>query len=114
MIDSGSIPTRNTEPKQPPDSEFKKYLHDFLKGHEDYWNSQNPNEQYEHWRYQDGFTTAWNDSLEFSKFDNSRIGRVNSWKAARRAQHVHNKGESRFLWEWEQGFDKALEVFQNL
>ncbi len=114
MIDSGSIPTRNSEPKQPSDSEFKRYLHDLLKGHEDYWNSQNPNEQYEHWRYQDGFTTAWNDSLEFSKFDNSRIGRVNSWKAARRAQHVHNKGESRFLWEWEQGFDKALEVFQNL
>mgnify|MGYP003365435765 FL=1 len=114
MVDSGSIPTRDTNPRLPSDSDFRRYLNDLLKSHENYWNSQNPNEHYEHWRYKDGFTTAWNDSLEFSKMDNSRIGRINCWKTTRKDQHIRNKGDSQFIWEWEQGFDKALEIFETL
>ncbi|KAH3661774.1 hypothetical protein OGAPHI_005952 [Ogataea philodendri] len=111
MVDSGCIPARSTDPHVPSDDDKNRILNENLSGHENYWNQQNPNEKYEHWRYKEGFETAWNDSLEFAKFDNSRIGRRAAWKAARRQQHISSRGNSGFIWEWEQGFDKALEAF---
>ena len=85
-----------------------------------YWNAQNPHEFYEHWRYKEGFTTGWADCTEFSKFGNSRIGRKCAWKAARLQEHISARGNSRFIWEWEQGFELLVldsssnHVFNNL
>lgn len=112
MVDRGFIPSRNSRISRLPDqNDYNQTLNQLYSGHEQYWNSQNPHESYEHWRYKEGFTTAWADCTEFAKFDNSRIGRKCAWKAARRQEHIAARGNSRFLWEWEQGFDKAIEVF---
>lgn len=114
MVESGSIPTRNESVSLPSDGQFQDTLNNLLSQHEQYWNSQNPNEHYEHWRYKEGFTTAWQDCMEFAKFDNSRIGRICAWKEGRRNQHIQSKGSSGFLWEWDQGFQKALDIFRQM
>ncbi|KAG7836777.1 hypothetical protein KL942_004695 [Ogataea angusta] len=111
MVESGCIPSRSTEPQIPSDDEKNRLLRENSHAHEEYWNRQNANEKYEHWRYKEGFETAWSDSVEFAKFDNSRIGRRAAWKSLRRQQHIASRGSSSFIWEWEQGFDKGLECF---
>ncbi|QPG76575.1 hypothetical protein FOA43_003966 [Brettanomyces nanus] len=111
MVDRGSIPVRNSSGNIPSEDDYNKMLNELYQQHEQYWNRQNPNEHYEHWRYKEGFTTGWADSMEFAKFDNSRIGRVVAWKDARRKEHTLARGESRFIWEWDQGFQKALDIF---
>ncbi|GMF02289.1 unnamed protein product [Ambrosiozyma monospora] len=114
MVNQGCIPSRPTTCNLPSEDDFKRELDSNFQGHINYWNSQNANENWEHWRYQEGFTTAWADCLEFAKFENSRIGRLHAWKYSRRQEHINNRGESGFLWEWDQGFDKAVEYFSNL
>lgn len=109
MVDKGAI--------NPPKSldagagNLDEKLKGNLEAHANYWNQQNSHEKYEHYRYEDGFRTAWQDASEFAKFDGSKIGRLESWKAARAAEHILNKGELKHVWEWFQGFDKGLEEF---
>ncbi|ODV84844.1 glycoside hydrolase family 5 protein [[Candida] arabinofermentans NRRL YB-2248] len=111
MVDQGCIPAREKTPQLPSEDDFNKIMNNNLDQHGNYWNQQNPNEKYEHWRYKEGFTTAWADCIEFAKFDNSRIGRVNAWKNSRKLEHIKARGDSSFVWEWEQGFQTALDQF---
>lgn len=113
MVDKGAIrPTKLVEGL--PDGEaLESKLKPALGDHSHYWDNQNSKEKYEHDRYEDGFRTAWTDSLEFAKFDGSLIGRAEAWQAARAAEHVKAKGRLKHLWEWFQGFDKGLEEFRN-
>lgn len=115
MTDKGAIANPfSLRGRQLPDQQtFEQKLNEQAGNHENYWNGQNKNEKYEHERYREGFTTAWADSLEFAKFDGSVIGRIEAWKTARFAEHVKAKGQSKFAWEWQQGFDAGINEFRN-
>lgn len=110
MCDRGCIPTRRL--KHELSHQLDQVLQTELQNHENYWNSQNPREKYEHWRFADGFTTGWNDALCFSELNSSTIGRLNNWKHFRKMQHIQAKGESGFLWEWEHGFACGVSSLQ--
>lgn len=113
MINKGAIPPRRTCGKIPSKDEFEQYLDEHYNNHMNYWKALNPNEKYEGWRYKEGFTTGWNDAMAFANFDNSRIGRVVAWKYARRAEHINARGAGNFLWQWDAGFQEALDRFNN-
>lgn len=115
QVETGAIPSRPTQVTQvPPEDEVNKILENELNQHSQYWDGQNKNEKYEHWRYKEGFITGWADANEFSKFDGSTIGRINAWKIARRNEHISHRKNSNFLWEWDQGFDKAVSIFNQV
>lgn len=111
MVESNSIPARSKSVKVPDKKQFEDALNAELSGHENYWNQQNSHEKYEHDRFKEGFTTAWADCSEFAKFDGSRLGRLHAWSRSRLQEHVKARGNSRFIWEWEQGFNKGVEIF---
>lgn len=115
QVETGAIPTRPTALNNiPPEDEVNKIVENELNQHSDYWNGQNKKEKYEHWRYKEGFITGWADANEFAKFNGSTIGRISAWKSARRNEHINHRNNSRFLWEWDQGFDKAVDVFNQI
>ncbi|CDK28504.1 unnamed protein product [Kuraishia capsulata CBS 1993] len=95
----------------PSENDMQNELNSKLNDHANYWNSQNSNEKYEHWRYEDGFRKAYQDSVEFANFNASQIGRKVAWTDARKADHIKAKGNSNFVWEWEQGFESGLAWF---
>lgn len=115
MTSEGAVlPPYNLKGKEiPNDDTFNSKLKSSLDAHEAYWKKANPNEKYEFYRYKEGYTTGWNDSLNFAKFDGSVIGRVYAWKVARRAQHISKHGSLSFLWEWDQGFSSGMDDFIN-
>lgn len=114
MIEKGCIPKRETSSIVPSQQTFDQLFGQYFQNHQNYWTSQNQNEKYEFWRYQEGFITGWNDALNFAKFDNSRIGRLTSWKYARMKEHVSARGSSKHIWQWCAGFDEALNAFNSL
>lgn len=94
----------------PEESLFNEVRDRETDSHSEYWNSQNPDEQYEHERFREGFSTAWLDSVTFANAG-SLVGRREAVRAARLHQHLHSRGELPFVWEWEQGYAKGLEEF---
>ncbi|RLV94827.1 putative glycosyl hydrolase [Spathaspora sp. JA1] len=111
MSNKGALSIPSPIQNPPGKDEFEHNLQQAYDGHVNYWHSADPNENYQHDRFKDGFTTAWADAVEFSKFNGSRIGRKNAWKQARLQEHIHAKGNSGFIWEWESGFDQGLAGF---
>lgn len=107
MVNRGCIPSRSIEIQLPTENDFNQILEQAYTNHSNYWNAQNPNESYEHWRFKEGFTTAWSDCMEFAKFENSRIGRKSAWMAARQEEHIQARGASGFGWQWEHGWNEA-------
>ncbi|SCU83972.1 LAMI_0C05600g1_1 [Lachancea mirantina] len=106
MINKGCLPKRaNTDPAI---DEGK--LAKIIKEHTDYWNSKGGDNS-EHWRFEDGLRTGAADILAFNGFDHSRIGRVHYFKNSRRAQYIQLKGDSKSMWEWDQGYDRAITEF---
>lgn len=91
----------------PPEGYFDVIYQQRFQEHVSYWQNANPNENYEHYRYTDGFTVAWNDYVTFAKAG-SRVGRVQAVRAARYRQHLKSRGVLNFLWEWDQGYDQAV------
>lgn len=114
MIERNCIPTRQTEAQIPSKDDYERVFNEHYEGHQKYWQTQNPNESYEFWRYKEGFVTGWADATAFAKFENSRIGRVVAWKQARLEEHIKARGESKFLWQWIAGFHEALSYFDSL
>lgn len=114
MNDNGAIssPIAFKGKSLPDDGKRDEILKNEYEGHCNYWNGTNSNEKFEHERYKDGFLTGWQDSKDFAQFNGSVIGRKEAWKAARLKEHVQNKGSGKHLWEWEHGFEAALEAFK--
>lgn len=79
--------------------------------HENYWKDKG--NYFEHWRFEDSLRNIARDIVEFSKFGNSRIGRWEAWRIQSRAKHVAQYGESSYMWEWEQGFQRGLFEFNH-
>lgn len=91
----------------PPEGYFDVIYLQRFQEHVNYWQNANPNVNYEHYRYTDGFTVAWNDYVTFAK-SGCRVGRVQAVRAARYRQHLKNRGVLSFLWEWDQGYEQAV------
>ncbi|KAK9467113.1 glycoside hydrolase superfamily [Lipomyces arxii] len=85
---------------------------EMLGGHVYYWDN-NSKDKMEHWRYEEGFKTAWKDASAFYAFDESWIGQKETWRNARREQHVAHKKNSQYVWEFDQGFDAGLNRFMD-
>lgn len=86
-----------------------------LAGHAGYWDKQNGG-PYEHWRFAQGFSLAWNDSIEFMKADESNeIGFIGQWQKTRTAAHAQAKGQgSNMIWEFEHGYNQGLSAFRSV
>ncbi|KAK9326040.1 glycoside hydrolase superfamily [Lipomyces orientalis] len=109
MVNSGCIPIyERTKHKVTSNGEQESRL--AVQAHAAYWDSQVKGEKMEHSRYQDGFLTGWRDAAQFWAEDESRIGQRTSWKNARVQQHVQKNGNSKYLWEFEQGFDTGTQA----
>lgn len=109
QVDIGNIPILRTVNKIPSLTDFQNSCEFEFNNHSNYWNSQNQNEHYEHWRFKEGFITGWSDAVEFLKLNSSKIGRINSWISSRRIEHIKFRNNSRFIWEWDHGFHKGIE-----
>ncbi|SCU78524.1 LANO_0A03224g1_1 [Lachancea nothofagi CBS 11611] len=105
MVNKGCIPKR---PRVSPAIDDKK-VQQIVDGHVNYWNGKG--KKFEHERFEDGLQTAISDIQAFDEFDHSRVGRTHFFKSLRRSQHVAEKGDSEFVWEWEQGYDQGLSEF---
>lgn len=105
QVKSGAIPLRNVSPIEIDE----KKLHSIFEEHVNYWNGKG--EKFEHERYRDGLSQSINDIKMFDKFDNSRIGRLHSWKLMRREQYIKTHGDSEFMWEWDQGYQRGIMEF---
>ncbi|KAJ4479076.1 glycoside hydrolase superfamily [Lentinula aciculospora] len=92
-----------------------------MQAHVGWWDqhSSNPNE-FEHWRFEEGFDQGWEDCLAFY-FGNSptagalfgsELGFVGPWKRLRTEGHRREKGDSKMVWEFEHGIEQAVYRFR--
>lgn len=96
------------EIKQPPKGFFEQLRDKEFGAHKDYWNNVGGN--YEFDRYQDGFQDGWTVCESFAK-SGSMLGRREAVKFAKLQNHIQSKGRLDHLWEYEQGYDKAVEQY---
>lgn len=83
-----------------------------ITNHSNYWQSQDPNRDWQHWRFADGFRQGWNDARAFDKFNHSEIGRKAAWKRSRELEHIREKGAGHdIIWVWRQAFDQGISAF---
>ncbi|KAG0655608.1 Glucan 1,3-beta-glucosidase 3 [Maudiozyma exigua] len=77
--------------------------------HINYWNGKGS--YFEHWRFEDAIRQAVYDIQSFNSLNNSRLGRWKSWTSRRRREYIGSKGDSQFMWEWDQGYQRGLDEF---
>ncbi|KAK6891264.1 putative glycosyl hydrolase [Candida tropicalis] len=111
MTDKGALIPPPIPTKEPSQDQFDESLNNAYSGHVNYWDNQDPNGKYEHDNFKDGFKTAWKDADAFAKFNGSKIGKKKAWKRSRLQESEAFKKGSKYLWEWEQGFDQGLQSF---
>lgn len=105
MVNSSSIPRRPTDIRPIlTDPEIET----LVQQHIQYW-SDKGGDRMEHWRYEDALRSSVADIKAFAEFNNSLVGRWHSWKAQRRQQYILEKGDSEYMWEWDQGYQKGLD-----
>lgn len=119
MVEKGGIPSFGNLATKPQlkkrdffDNQLKDRLQSALTEHQNYWNNQDQKKNWEHWRYEDGFKTGWEDAQSFNELGHSEIGRFHAWKVGRIQQHIKAKGSSDMIWEWNHGFDQAIKQFR--
>ncbi|KAJ3834913.1 glycoside hydrolase superfamily [Lentinula raphanica] len=88
-----------------------------MQAHVAWWSqhSSNPNE-FEHWRFEEGFKQGWNDSMTFffggEELGGSEIGFWGQWKRLRTEAHRKERGNSKMVWEFEHGLEQAIRQFK--
>ncbi|KAF8528533.1 glycoside hydrolase [Hysterangium stoloniferum] len=94
-----------------------------LSEHQTYWSKFKSSHGYEHWRFELGFKKGWDDAFLFFSFSPktvvetsvSEIGFIGQWLQRRIAEHLAEKGNSKYVWEFEHGFQQgaktAMEFF---
>lgn len=85
-------------------------VQDLVNEHSNYW-SDKGGDKMEHWRFEDALRAVIEDVKTFAEFNNSRLGRWHAWGLQRRSQYVKEKGDSEFMWEWDQGYQRGIEEF---
>ncbi|KAG8926337.1 Glucan 1,3-beta-glucosidase 3 [Tulasnella sp. 417] len=92
-------------------------LEQALEQHRAYWTPKGEN--YEFWRFKEGFLQGWKDAFMFVTFPkgstSSELGFRGEWLKRRTARHARDCGSSEFLWQFEHGFneghDAAMSVY---
>lgn len=107
MYERGGIKKRSTQNNLNIDDNRVRQIID---EHINYWKDKG-GDKFEHWRFEDGINSAISDIKEFARFDNSRLGRWHAWKAQRRNDYMKKKGDSEYMWEWDQGYDRGIAEF---
>lgn len=107
MSEKGAL---NSPTGKPSGSRDEK-LSAAFESHKNYWDSQDNSQDWEHWRFEDGFTRGWEDADEFAKFNESRIGRLAAVKAARTSQHADERGSSDKLWVFSHAYVQGVKAF---
>lgn len=107
MVNKGAIPRRPKDGFRKPDD---NEIENIVKEHINYWQDKG-GDKMEHRRFEDGLRGAIADIESFDKFNNSRLGRWHSWSVQRGMQYIQDQGESEYQWEWEQGYQRALDEF---
>lgn len=110
MTDRGAIPTYPNEVDVNKPN-LDESLGQALDAHKNYWESQDKNQDWEHWRFEEGFRQGFEDAKSFAEFHGSRIGRIAAWKTARLAQHIHEKGRSDKTFVYSQAFVQGVDAF---
>ncbi|VVT56780.1 uncharacterized protein SAPINGB_P005267 [Magnusiomyces paraingens] len=114
-LSTGFASNKFPSDRAPDDNYYAEQYHhaaqQAIGNHTNYWNSQDGNRDWQHWRFEDGFRVGWLDAQEFDKFNHSEIGRRAAWKAARTDQHAAEKGGSDLLWVFGQAFDQGVASF---
>ncbi|GCE97405.1 glucan 1,3-beta-glucosidase 3 [Zygosaccharomyces mellis] len=105
MVNSSSIPRRLGEMRSILDD---GQIQSLVQQHCDYWRDKG-GDKMEHWRYEDALKSSIADVKAFAEFNNSLVGRWHSWKIQRRQQYIEQKGDSDYMWEWDQGYQKGLD-----
>lgn len=108
MVERECIPRRPTSWTKPDDGAIQN----IIQNHVTYW-ADKGGKNMEHWRFEDALRSTIMDIESFVQFKNSLLGRVCAWKHSRRAQYIQAKGDSEYMWEWDQGFQQAIKNFNH-
>ena len=110
MTNGGNLkwPDRNIG-TEIPETDITRIINE----HIDYWRDKG-GDNFEHWRYEDGLRSGVRDIQEFRKFDGSCLGRWHTWFTLRRNEYLREKGDSQYMWEWDQGYQRAISEFNRL
>lgn len=83
-----------------------------LNNHSNYWKQQDPNRDWQDWRFADGFLQGWKDARAFDKFNHSELGRLAAWSICRLLQNCAAKGShGDALWVYTHGFNRGNEAY---
>ncbi|WPK23269.1 hypothetical protein PUMCH_000504 [Australozyma saopauloensis] len=94
----------------PPGGLFEELRDGEYNGHIKYWTDKGLNYDFD--RYKLGFEAGWSDAYAFAE-RGAMVGRKQALKFARKQQHIRERGNLGDIWQFEQGYDKALEHFAN-
>jgi glucan 1,3-beta-glucosidase len=123
MLEKGALSSvygpsqqRFPQAREPTDNYYDEALayrcQQAIDNHANYWQAQDPNRDWEHWRFEAGFRQAWADARAFDKWNHSELGRRAAWKRARELEHIRERGAGHdIIWVWRQGFDQGLQAF---
>ncbi|WFD31638.1 hypothetical protein MSPP1_002677 [Malassezia sp. CBS 17886] len=116
-IEKGSMPP-SLDPLQaaghrPPSlNDLNAYLQRVMpvavRNHTQYW--ENTGGSYEPWRFQDGFSQAWIDSIAFLQA-RAEVGFKAELASVRLAAHDQAKGQSPLSWEFTHGYMQGADEF---
>lgn len=81
------------------------------------WWDTNHAGNYEHWRFENGWTLGWDDAVAFFCMRNNtsgtqggdKIGMLDLWTLKRLRESDYQRGN--FVWEWEHGFRQGVRAF---
>lgn len=107
MVNKGAIPRRPQGSNAVVD---EGKVNEIINEHINYWKDKG-GDKMEHWRFEDALRGVVADINAFAQFNNSKLGRWHAWAVQRRAQYVSQKGDSEYMWEWDQGFQRGIEEF---
>lgn len=107
QVNNAAIPIRNKKQVNIDSGAIQSIVSE----HVNYWDDKG--DRFEHERFMDGLNQAIDDIKNFNKFDSSRIGRLHAWVATRRSQYIKEHGDSEFMWEWDQGYQRGLSEFNH-
>ncbi|RPD60333.1 glycoside hydrolase [Lentinus tigrinus ALCF2SS1-7] len=114
-VDAGVFPGhfRRTIQRSPTDSgaEMERARATASAQHASYWN-QYPG-PYEHWRFDEGFATGWEDAARFAAWHPGQfadeLGFKGPWAKRRAGEHISAKGDGN-VWEYEHGFSQGCKA----
>ncbi|CDO55712.1 hypothetical protein DV113_005143 [Geotrichum candidum] len=94
------------------ENEFNERFNASFEEHVNYWTEQDPDRDFEHWRYEDGWRQGWSDAQAFDGFWHSELGRKAAFKKARYDEYIKEKGEGDdVMFAWRQAYDRGLQAF---